>query len=86
VSGRTFYPHTTDGALQAVDEKFDGHMSLQQEAFLQPGEHEVSKKHGKLRTKFDRLALAMHLLSELCKAFSAARVQVDFSMEGAPHL
>ena len=36
--------------------RFEAHMSLQEEAYCRRGEHEVSKKHGKLRTKYNRFA------------------------------
>lgn len=33
----------------------DGAGNLQRQDFLQPGHHQTSKYHGKLRTKFDRV-------------------------------
>jgi hypothetical protein len=71
--GRVFQPSRMDGAQGLVDEKFDGHMSLQSEAFLKPGQHHESKKHGKLRTKFDRALLAMHMLACACKTYKAQK-------------
>ncbi|CAK0883527.1 unnamed protein product, partial [Prorocentrum cordatum] len=44
---------------------------------------ETSLKHGKLRAKFDRLVISLHLLNTYCVAFKAARVARGFSMEGA---
>ena len=62
---------TTDGARDVADANFDGHVSCQQEAFLRPGRHEDARYHGKLRTKFDRVTLAAHFLSSICKSFVA---------------
>ena len=61
-----------DGASKVVDDKFDSHMALQRENFLVPFQQEVSKKHGKLRTKFDRLVIAVHLLNTYCEYFESA--------------
>ena len=72
-SGRVFKPDPNDGAAEVVDEKFNVHMQLQQESFLRPGQHDTSKKHGKLRTKFDRLVMSVHLLNTYAKAFIRAR-------------
>lgn len=69
-------PSSDDGADKEVDKKFDTHVELQKESFLKPHQHEQSKKHGKLRTKFDRLLIAMHLLNTYCLALQAARTQV----------
>ena len=56
-------------ALKEVDQNFDGHVSMQASAFLKPGQHEESKYHGKLRTKFDRCAVALHQLNAACLAW-----------------
>lgn len=85
--GRVFKPHPTDGASDLVDEKFNVHMKLQEDSFLVPGQHETSKKHGKLRTKFDRLVICVHLLNTYAKAFKQARdaaraANQQFDMEG----
>lgn len=66
-----------------MDQKFDNHMSLQQESFLQAGLHDQAKKHGKLRTKFDRLLVAMHLLHTYCSAYCQAKRDANFNMLGA---
>lgn len=65
-----------------MDDKFDSHMSLQQESFLKPRQQDISKKHGKMRTKFDRLVIAVHLLNTYCGAFQDAKGQAAFDMEG----
>ena len=70
--GQDFEASGDDGARDLADVKFDGHMDLQRQSFLQPGQHQQSKYHGKLRTKFDRMALAMHALYVLCKKFKDA--------------
>ena len=57
-------------------------MSLQQESFLKPRQQDISKKHGKMRTKFDRLVIAVHLLNTYCGAFEDAKGQAAFDMEG----
>ena len=61
---------------------FDSHMSLQQESFLKPRQQDISKKHGKMRTMFDRLVIAVHLLNTYCGAFQDAKGQAAFDMEG----
>ena len=60
-----------DGAREHSDRNFDNHLAMQKEAFLRPGQHSAAKYHGKLRTKFDRMALATHFLSSICGAFRA---------------
>lgn len=62
---------------------FEAHMTLQEEAYCRRGEHEVSKKHGKLRTKYNRFAWGVHVLTELCQLFLRCREQEGFAMEGA---
>lgn len=61
----------------------EAHMSLQEEAYCRRGEHEVSKKHGKLRTKYNRFAWGVHVLTELCQLFLRCKEQEGFAMEGA---
>ena len=46
-------------------------MSMQKEAYCRDGRHEESKRHGKLRTKYNRLAWGIHVLNELCLVFCA---------------
>jgi hypothetical protein len=62
-----FTASAEDGALHMVDDKFDGHMQEQKQSFLKHGEHQKSKYHGKLRTKFDRMALSMHVANTACE-------------------
>ena len=80
--GQDFSASEDDGAIQLADVKFDGHMDLQRQSFLKPGRHQESKYHGKLRTKFDRMALAMHALHVLCKAFKEASAALAFTVDG----
>lgn len=68
----TFEASDVDGALELVDQKFDGHMDNQKDCFLRPGSHQQAKYHGKLRTKFDRMALSTHVLDLICCAFKDA--------------
>ena len=49
--------------------KFDGHMELQRQSFLRPGRQQESKYHGKIRTKFDLVALWMHALHVVWQSF-----------------
>lgn len=65
----TFVPCSTDGAQDLVDQNFDERAAMQRDAFLQPGQHEEAKYHGKLRTKFSRMALSLHALQALCAAW-----------------
>jgi hypothetical protein len=80
--GIPYTANVEDGAMATVDEKFDSHMSLQQDHFLKPHQQELAKKHGKLRTKFDRLVIAVHLLYTYCVALTAAKQQPPFDMQG----
>lgn len=57
-------------------------MSLQEEAYMRRGEHETSKKHGKLRTKYNRLAWGVHVLTEVCKLFLACKEDEGFELAG----
>jgi hypothetical protein len=77
-----YKPDEADGAAKTVDDKFDSHMDLQKNAFLKPRQHEVSKKHGKLRTKFDRLVIAVHLLNTYCVVLQDLKSQPGFDMTG----
>ena len=59
-------------------------MAPQRESFLQPGQHEVSKKHGKLRTKFDRLAIAGMCLfnfGSICTVFVSTNMEHHHEIE-----
>lgn len=80
--GQDFKASEEDGARELADVKFDGHMDLQRQSFLKPGQHQQSKAHGKLRTKFDRMALAMHALYVLCKKFKEASAELPFTVDG----
>jgi hypothetical protein len=80
--GQVYKPDEADGAAKTVDDKFDSHMDLQKDAFLKPHQHEVSKKHGKLRTKFDRLVIAVHLLNTYCVVLQELKSQPGFDMTG----
>ena len=75
----TFIPCPGDGAQALVDENFDEHMAMQQDAFLQPGRHEEAKYHGKLRTKFNRMALALHVLQAVCAAWRSTQDATDIA-------
>lgn len=77
--GMTFIPCPGDGAQALVDENFDEHMAMQQDAFLQPGRHEEAKYHGKLRTKFNRMALALHVLQAVCAAWRSTQDATDIA-------
>ena len=57
-------------------------MSLQQEAYLRDGQHEASKHHGKLRTKYNRLASSVHVLTQVCARFLQQKSHNGFDMEG----
>ena len=77
--GVTFIPCPSDGAQALVDANFDEHMAMQQDAFLQPGRHEEAKYHGKLRTKFNRMALSLRVLQALCAAWRSTRDATDIA-------
>ena len=47
-----------DEGQASSDQMFDSHMDHQRENFLQAGKHHEAKRHGKLRTKFDRMLAA----------------------------
>ena len=81
--GRMYTADTEDGASKLIDDKFDSHMSLQKDNWLKAGKQDLSRKHGKLRTKFDRLLIAVHLLQTYCKAFKTAKAAADFVMQGS---
>ncbi|OLQ10948.1 Thermospermine synthase ACAULIS5 [Symbiodinium microadriaticum] len=58
------------------------HRELQREAFLEYGRQDEAKYHGKLRTKFDRLVLSLHILSALCCLLSPFWKLLDFARKG----
>ena len=49
--GTVFTPDRTDGAKDIVWAKFNARNRKQDDCYLQPGMHETSKYHGKLKTK-----------------------------------
>ena len=67
--GYTFWPNQDDGAQDLVDQKFDFRMAKQKETFLVHDQHDTAKYHGKMRTKFDRLVLAIHYVHHICIHF-----------------
>ena len=83
-AGVVFKPCSDDGAREATDDKFDEHMTLQKESFLVAGQHAVSRRHGKLRTKHDRWAMPMNYLNEICIHYHAEnrRLGANFDVEG----
>ena len=52
--GTVFYP-AEDGARDLIDSKFNARNQKQKGCFLQPDSHHLSKYHGKLKTKYDRM-------------------------------
>ena len=60
----------------------EAHMELQRETYCRRGEHETSKKHGKLRTKYNRLAWGVHMLSEISKLFLHVKEHDGFDIAG----
>ena len=72
-AGSVYTPCADDGAAGLVDGNFNAHVSMQKETFLKPGCHEEAKYHGKLRTKFNRLTIAMHVLSAVCSEWRQHR-------------
>ena len=46
--------------MDLVDHKFDFRMAKQKETFLVHDQHDTAKYHRRMRTKFDRLVLAIH--------------------------
>ena len=44
--------------------------------------HEDAKYHGKLRTKFDRMAISVHVLNAVCRRWNADRGNPDFNLSG----
>ena len=71
-----------DDAAALTDRNFDQHRELQREAFLEYGRQDEAKYHGKLRTKFDRLVLSLHILSALCCLLSPFGKLLDFARKG----
>ena len=67
-------------AQQAVDKNFDAHMALQREAFLRPGMHDDAKHHGKMRCKFDRMTLAVHVSEAVCAKFFTLQQASPFGL------
>ena len=58
-------------------------MSMQKEAYCRDGRHEESKRRGKLRTKYNRLAWGVHVLNELYLCFLRHKEMPDFDMSGS---
>ncbi|CAK0832518.1 unnamed protein product [Prorocentrum cordatum] len=79
--GEFFKASTEGGASELVDNKFDGHMDLQRQCFLQPGRHQESKYRGKLRAKFDRMALSMHALHVVCQRFRESTAPAQYRLD-----
>jgi hypothetical protein len=77
--GMTFVPCPTDGAQTFVDANFDEHMEMQHDAFRQLGRHEEAKYHGKLRAKFNRMALSLHVLQAVCAAWRSTADATDIA-------
>ena len=75
-AGAEFAPCVTDGAQELVDAKFNYRMQKQSETFLEPGLHEESRSHGKLRTKFDRMSLAVHFGNAVATYYKRMRSRV----------
>ena len=67
----TFAASAADGAQQRTAQNFNAHVDMQKEAYLQPGQHEEARFHGKLRTKFDRMVLSVHVLRTVCVSWAA---------------
>jgi hypothetical protein len=71
-SGTEYEADREDGARDTCESNFDEHVEHQRDAFLQPGQHENARTHGKLRTKFDRLTLSLHVAEAIAeKAYVA---------------
>lgn len=81
-SGAIYRATTDDGADKLVEANFNEHTAMQKDAFLKPGLHEEAKYHGQLRTKFDRMAIAMHVLHAVCKAWWGHKDQHPAAMTG----
>ncbi|CAJ1339118.1 unnamed protein product, partial [Effrenium voratum] len=67
--GDLYEAASDDGAQDLVDQKFDFRVEKQRSCFLVPGQQEEAKHHGKMRTKYDRMVLAVHYLNHLCTHF-----------------
>ena len=67
--GTVFSPSVDDGASAIVDAKFDARNQKQKGCYLQPQAHQLSKYHGKLKTKYDRMILSIHYLNALAKHY-----------------
>ena len=66
----SFAASDQDGAQERTAQNFNAHVDMQKDAYLKPGRHEEARFHGKLRTKFDRLVLAVHILNSICVAWA----------------
>ena len=66
--GTIFYPSDGDGASTLIDEKFNARNEKQRNCYLQ-ADHHLSKYHGKLKTKYDRMILGINNCNELAKHF-----------------
>ena len=82
-AGQKLEAAEADGARDLTD-KFDGHMDAQKQCFLKPGKHQASKYHGKLRAKFDRLVLSMHVVDVVCQRWKDMSVAEGFDMSQSP--
>jgi hypothetical protein len=70
--GTVFYP-AEDGARDLIDSKFSARNQKQKGCFLQPDSHHLSKYHGKLKTKYDRMLMGVNYLNELAKHYFAMK-------------
>ena len=77
----TLTPSVEDGAQEIVDEKFDEHVAIQKENFLVDDQQEESKRHGKLRTKHDRLVIPLHYLDALCEHWVSERARLGGALD-----
>ena len=78
--GVIFHPCAADGAKEMATAKFNFRNQKQRLHYLDSGSHGLAKYHGKLKTKYDRMALGvfyLHALAEHYKAMRAAGVSMD---------
>ena len=71
--GSVFKPSGGDGAMEIVDAKFNLRNNKQKGCYLQAGSHHMSKYHGKLKTKYDRMLLGIHFANALSTHFLKMR-------------
>jgi hypothetical protein len=67
--GTTYVPSIADGAAALVDAKFDARNKKQEGCYLVPETHHLSKYHGKLKTKYDRMILGLLYLNTLAEHY-----------------